>query len=162
MARRATGGDVLQKARADVASAVTATQLRAALAVTLPLVLGLSLAETGAAIGKTSAWVGRTRMRYIKGPRKEKPPEGRGGRRNCLLTLAEEKHFVEKAASIAQWHGGEIRQLCSVVGKHLGYEISRSAAYKMFHRNNGLEVLAEKRKKFAQEVDRQHAATTAS
>ena len=39
-------------------SAVTADQLRAALAVTLPLVLGLSLAQTAETIGKTPALVG--------------------------------------------------------------------------------------------------------
>ena len=51
MARPGTGGEHLEEARQAMATAKTAAELRSAQAVLLPLELGLSLADTGRAIG---------------------------------------------------------------------------------------------------------------
>lgn len=53
MARKAGGVDQLAEAREALRTAKTADELRAAQAVVLPLELGLSLAQTAKAIGRS-------------------------------------------------------------------------------------------------------------
>jgi hypothetical protein len=53
MARPASGKDQIEAARASLKNAKTADQLRAVQAVLLPLELGLSLAQTARAIGRS-------------------------------------------------------------------------------------------------------------
>jgi hypothetical protein len=156
MARRSTGHEVLQKAQGDVASAATADQLRAALAVTLPLVLGLSLAQTAEVIGKTPAWVGRTRMRYIKGPRKEKLPEKRGGRRHSAMSLEDERRYVELASTVHGWGSPTARLAEIVVSHRLGQPLSRSAIYKMFRRHSGYALVEQNRRLWQLKVEKEH------
>ena len=53
MSRPASGAEQLDLARAQVKSARSAAQLRAAQAVLLPLELGLSLEQTALAVGRS-------------------------------------------------------------------------------------------------------------
>lgn len=152
MTRPATGYEVLARAQADAKSAETADQLRAALAVTMPLVLGLSLAQTGEAIGKSAAWVGRTRMRYIKGPRKEKLPEKRGGRRHSLIRPDLEVQAVRLAAKRDRLGRRYIAELRKVLIEFLKKDVSRSTAFKMWHRNSGDTIKAEVDKLYWEEL----------
>lgn len=136
MGRQTTGKCSLAQAHLDAASAKTADQLRVALAVILPLEYGLTLIQTGEAIGKTSGWVARNRRRYINGPseRKNALPRQRGGRRNSLLSFAEEIYFVTEAVSRGKFWGSTEKQLQNLLKARLGRVIAISTAYKMVRR----------------------------
>jgi hypothetical protein len=89
--------EALERARRDVREAQSAAQLRAALAVVLPVDCGLSARETGVALGRQAAWVSRTRNQYMSGKAEFSGLEARGGRRNQLFTDAKEIDLVKEA-----------------------------------------------------------------
>ena len=68
-------------------------ELRAAQAVLLPL-LGLTLDQTGLAIGKDRYWVSRARNRSLRG---EPPPTTHGGRRRSIVPEREELDLLREA-----------------------------------------------------------------
>src|SRR5688500_8216171 len=110
MGRSPKGDEALPRARRALTQAKTASELRAAQAVALPLLLRLSLAETARAVGRSIAWVSRNRRQFMD----DKParvPKARGGRRRELLPEADESALimaacVRKAEVQLQWYRG--------------------------------------------------------
>lgn len=104
MSRTATGVELLQQAQNAVKQAKTIEDLRIAQAVLLPLEFGLSIKQTGLALGRSATWVSRSRCEFIKQSQRDDPPEkcveknGYGGRRNQILALEDELPFMEFVA----------------------------------------------------------------
>ncbi len=99
MARLATGLSVIEAARKQLIEAKTLEELRSAQAVIFPLDLGLSIEQTGAAIGIATSWSCRLRRRFIK--RMEQPdaagvmPAKAGsGQGRAYLKPEEERAFL--------------------------------------------------------------------
>lgn len=109
MARPPTGAEALERARAAVATARTVGELRAAQAVVLPLDFGLSLAQTARIVGRTPAWVSRIRRRFIVGASVFTSAPGRGGRRNALLSEADEVELVKRGVIDSNRTGNTVR-----------------------------------------------------
>lgn len=99
MTRSATGWEALARAREAIKTAETAEDLRKAQAVLLPLECGLSLSQAAQVVGRTAAWVARQRRLFIAegaGVKSAKAARPRGGRRNQLLSEAEEDSFMQQ------------------------------------------------------------------
>lgn len=74
----------------------SAIELRRALAVTLPMVHGLSIRETATVLGRSETWVAKERQSYIRQEPRPAQDASRGGRRNQLIPSAEEDAFMEE------------------------------------------------------------------
>jgi transposase len=73
-----------------------ARELRRALAVLLPSVHGLTIADTARVIGRTKASVSRLRAEFFRqAGQPERPRPQWGGRRREYMTLAQETAFLE-------------------------------------------------------------------
>lgn len=68
-------------------------ELRAAQSVLLPL-LGLTLDQTAAAVGKSKSWISRARNALLDG---KPPPSSHGGRRAAIVRADEEVHLLRQA-----------------------------------------------------------------
>jgi hypothetical protein len=133
--------------------AKTTVELRTAQAVLLPLVPGLSLAETAQAVGRSRGWVSIQRRRFIQGETQGnlKPKLTKGGRRNEILRKEDERSFVMEAcvskadaiSSYRGWSEGVNREelFASVAGylqrairAHRGKPVAMSTIYKLMNR----------------------------
>ena len=85
----------------------SAEELRAAQAVLLPL-LGYSLEDTAAVVGKSRHWVSRTRNSVLRG---ETAPARHGGRRRAILTETEEFLLVKAAIEQSDGWGPDKKSL---------------------------------------------------
>lgn len=153
MGRTPTGAEVVRKARRNVVMAKTTAELRTAQAVLLPLVLGLSLAETAQAVGRSRGWVSTQRRRYIQGESlgnlTNKP--SKGGRRNEILRKEDERSFVmeacvSKADAVSRYSGRSegvdprevfasvARYLQRAINEHRGKRVAMSTVYKLMNR----------------------------
>lgn len=102
MARQPTGDQgSLENAQQLMRTARTAEELRAAQAVMMPL-LGYSLDDTAAALGRSRHWVSRVRNRTLRG---EAPPGRHGGRRRAAMPQDEELNLVRAAIIKDAWYG---------------------------------------------------------
>ena len=97
MARKAGGVDQLAEAREALRTAKTAAELRAAQAVVLPLELGLSLAQTAKAIGRSVGATCTLRTRYCQVARHEReaPRPKRMLRNRANATLEREAQILD-------------------------------------------------------------------
>lgn len=153
MGRKPTGVEVVRKARRNVVMAKTTAELRIAQAVLLPLVLGLSLAETAQAVGRSRAWVSVQRRRFIQGEAQGnlKPKLTKGGRRNEILRKEDEHSFVmdacvSKADAISSFRGRSegvnheeifssvARYLNRALETHRNERVAMSTVYKLMNR----------------------------
>lgn len=147
MARPMRGREVLDDALLAIAAAKTIEQLRQAQAVALPLQYGMSLAQTGQAIGISPGWVCRLRNQFIRG---EIVDDGgssaRGGRRNENFTYGQEagllKPFLKEASIGGILVAGEIKPELEAA---LGREMGLSTLYKLLHRHNWRKLVPDKR-----------------
>src|ERR1035437_2784795 len=107
MARMAGGKDQLAMARAALRNAKTADELRAAQAVVLPLELGLTIAQTAIAIGRSVGVTCNMRTRYSRIARKEiEPPVSKTQLRNrARLSLDEESAMLDEILAQAAQDG---------------------------------------------------------
>jgi transposase len=144
MARKASGKDVLEAAKAQLAEAKTAEQLRQAQAVVFPLEFGLSLEQTAKAIGLSVGWACQLRTRFVR--------EGggvqsiRGGRRRENLTREDEVAFLAPFFEKAKVGGilivGEIKQ---ALDARLGRTVALASAYNLLHRHGWRKLAPDKR-----------------
>lgn len=147
MARTASGHEVLGQAKACLAKAKTAEELRQAQAVMLPLEFGLSLEQTAQAIGVSVGWACQLRTRFIRegGVRSADQP-ARGGRRRENLTREEERAFLapffEKAKAGGILVVGEIKR---ALDKRLGRRVALASAYNLLHRHGWRKLAPGKR-----------------
>ena len=142
MARPASGLNVLEQARKQIAQARTVDELRCAQAVVLPLDFGLSMQETGKILGLSKGWACQLRRRFIlmhsmqetvknpSQPRQEKV------RNNACMKSEEEVEFLAQFTEKAERAGilivSEIRQ---ALEKKLGHKTSRATTYNLLHRH---------------------------
>lgn len=147
MARKASGSEVVEQAKAGVAKAKTVEDLRQAQAVLLPLEFGLSLEQTAEAIGVSVGWACRLRTEFIRrGGVREGDRPSRGGRRRENMTKDEEqaflKPFFEKAAMGGILVVSEIHQALEA---RLGRKVALASAYNLLHRHDWRKLAPDKR-----------------
>lgn len=147
MARKPSGQEVLEQARADIAKARTVEELREAQAVLLPLEFGLSMEQTALAIGVSVGWACKLRTRFIRegGARTESRAK-RGGRRRQNMTIEEEEAFLtpffDKAATGGILVVGEIKKALEA---KLGRKVARASVYNLLHRHGWRKLAPDKK-----------------
>ena len=138
MARKAGGADQLASAQTLLRKAKTADELRAAQAVALPLELGLSLAQTAKAIGRSVGATCNLRTRYCKVARhkREAPRPKRALRNRANATLEREAQILDEVLEGAM-RGGVVvvAPLKEKIAEHLGKPVALSTIYRMLARN---------------------------
>lgn len=147
MGRRASGGELLEQAKACLAKAKTVEELRQAQAVVLPLEFGLSLEETAQAIGVSVGWACQLRTRFVRtGGLPDRGRAMRGGRRHENMTCDEEVAFLapffEKAKAGGILVVGEIKQ---ALDGRLGRKVALASAYNLLHRHDWRKLAPDKR-----------------
>ena len=138
MSRPASGAEQLDLARAQVKSARSAAQLRAAQAVLLPLELGLSLEQTALAVGRSVGATCRMRLSFCRVASGEQAPvRAKTALRNrAKATLAEEAAALDKVLHDAQQGGVVIiPRLKPQIEAALGKTMALSGVYRMLHRH---------------------------
>jgi len=138
MARTASGAEQLDIARAAIRTAKTADELRAAQAVVFPLELGLSIAQTAIAIGRSVGVTCNLRTRYSKIVRKEiAPPVSKKELRNrARLSLGEESAMLDEILAQATQGGVVIvPPLQEKFVEKLGKPVALSTIYRMLARH---------------------------
>jgi len=96
MSRPPSGSaDAVTRALETAKTTQSAAELRRALAVTLPVMHGLSLQETASLLGRSETWVAKERRSFIKDLPGATATNARGGRRNQLIPADEEDAFME-------------------------------------------------------------------
>ena len=94
MARRASGTEALERAKAVLHRARTVGELRQAQALILPLEYGHSLEETAAILGVSKGWACQLRRQFIQMPEgAEVKKRGRGGRGARISALPKKRNF---------------------------------------------------------------------
>lgn len=138
MARKASGADQLASARELLRTAKTADELRVAQAVLLPLELGLSLAQTATAIGRSVSATCKLRTRHCKVMRceREAPRARRTLRNRAHATLEREAQILDEVLAGAM-RGGVIvvPPLKDRIAERLGRSVALSTIYRMLARN---------------------------
>lgn len=138
MARIAGGKDQLAMAREALRKAKTADELRAAQAVVLPLELGLSIAQTAIAIGRSVGVTCTMRTRYSRIARQEAvPPVSKRQLRNrARLSLEEEGAMLDAVLEQATQGGVVIVPPLQVkFAEKLGKPVALSTIYRMLARH---------------------------
>lgn len=144
MARPATGNLALKEARELLKTAKTADELRAAQAVVLPLDLGLSIAQTAVAVGRTRGTVARLRSRFIAGEKDQKIPLKRGGVRRQIISLELAIKLAKEAINAQYrngWGGTFIDEFKILLEKHHGRPVGMSTVYRIYSRAVRAKVL---------------------
>ena len=153
MVRLAGGREFLEAAITQAANAQTIGELRMAQALLypeghkLPLKFGLSLDDTGIALGLSKSWTLRLRLRFGRIQSFDTPPRTRKGLRNraCMT-------FETEAALLAPYieqakQGGVIivPPLKAQIEAALGRPMARSTVYAMLHRHDWRKLASNKR-----------------
>ena len=135
MARTATGSEVLEQAQQALREAKTVEELRQAQAVVLPLLLGLSIEQTAAALGVSVGWACQLRRRFITAGhlvRRTRPAQGP----RAYLSRAEEESllepFIERARQGQIVVAAEIR---AALEQRLGKRTAPSTVYNLLRRH---------------------------
>jgi hypothetical protein len=138
MARRATGQEHVEAARALLRNAKTADELRTAQAVLLPLELGLSLEQTAAAIGRSRTATCLIRTRYCAVASGKRPParSKHALRNHAKASLAQEAKVLDEVLSEAG-EGGVlvIPRLKPLIESRLGKPLALSSVYRLLARH---------------------------
>lgn len=158
MSRLASGHDALSMARISVLNAKTASELRAAQAVLLPLEVGLTMEMTAIAVGRSRSWVAKARHKFIalNGYKPDKKQGIRGGRHREIVPEVDECRYVmhacaRRAYTLYLWNLGSVhaaeshRPLAKYLQEDLedmrGEPVALSTAYKMIERTARKEFL---------------------
>lgn len=146
MSRPASGEEVLEQAKACLARAKTAEQLRQAQAVVLPLKFGLTLEQTAQAIGVSVGWACRLRRRFVREGGEVTDRPARGGRRRQNMTREDEAAFLAPFLEQAKAGGvlvvSEIKQ---ALDARLGRKVALASAYNLLHRHGWRKLAPDKR-----------------
>lgn len=147
MARRASGVELLDEAKACLAKAKTVEELRQAQAVVFPLEFGLSLQQTAQAIGVSVGWACQLRTRFVHaGGASDSSRPRPGGRRRENMSREEEAAFLAPFLEKAKVGGilivGEIKQ---ALDARLGRKVALASAYNLLHRHGWRKLAPDKR-----------------
>lgn len=146
MARTATGQEVLSQCKALLNHSKTASELRCALSVVLPLAFNLSLKQTAEIIGRSMTCTSNMRNNFIKkqlrgADETPKPPK----RNRAKATLAREAEILDEVLSEAASGGIVIvPPLKPRVEALLGKSISLATLYNMLARHGWRKVAPDK------------------
>ena len=135
MARTATGSEVLEQAQQALREAKTVEELRQAQAVVLPLLLGLSIEQTAAALGVSVGWACQLRRRFITAGHLVRRTRPEQGPRAYLSRVEEEallEPFVERARQGQIVVAAEIR---AALEQRLGKRTAPSTVYNLLRRH---------------------------
>lgn len=141
MARLASGLSSVDAARKQLVEAKTLEELRSAQAVIFPLDLGLSMEQTGAAIGVSTSWACRLRRRCIKQMEQPDaagvtPAKAGSGQGRAYLKHQEEQDFllpfVEEASQAGILIVSKIRK---ALDKKLKRKTAIGTTYNLLHRH---------------------------
>ena len=139
MARKARGEKDLAWAREIVATARSVDELRHAQAILLPLELGLSLAQTALAIGRSISLTCKLRNRKRRERANEIPvkKQKRELRNRARTTLTREAALLDQVqASAASGGVVVVPRLKPAFEKALGRKIALSTLYRMLARHD--------------------------
>ena len=137
--------EVIARAQTQLLEASSIQAFRAAQAILLPALLGLSREQTAQAIGLSSSRIGSLQAgaRKLNGAPPDKKPHG--GRRRELMPLDEEKAFLEIWAQKAQTAGMVIvPPLHQALEEKLGRKVGTSPVYRMLERHGWRKVAPER------------------
>ena len=138
---------LVTKAQALVAQATDVGQLRAAQAVLLPALANMTLDQTATLLGIGRASVHRLQQRFREDLKAARPPQKPwGGRRRALMSLEEEKAFlepwVEQARSAGVWVVSPWR---AALAEKLGRKVTFSVVYRLLARHGWRKVAPDTR-----------------
>jgi transposase len=133
--------DLVRKATDAVASAESVAELRRAQAVLLPAVMGATLEQTAALLGISRASVPRLQARFRENVQAGRSRRRWGGRRRSLMTLDEEKEFLEPWAEQAKAGGILVVSVIrAALAQRLGRSVKPSVAYRLLERHGWRKV----------------------
>jgi transposase len=127
-----------------VAKAGSMEELRSAQAVLLPAVMNTTLTETAKLLGVGRATVARLRSKFRQSGKRTLSGDKQrnwGGRRNALLTWAEEEEFL--APWLEQARGGgvlAVSPLRAALAEKLGQPVKASVVYRLLARHGWRKV----------------------
>lgn len=137
MVRRASGMNVLDKAKDLLSRARTLDELRQAQAVILPLEYGLTLSQTAAVIGVSKGWACRIRTEFILADGEVVSKQPSGGRRRENMSRDEENEFLapfmEKVRCGDKLVVSEVRE---ALQERLGRAIALTSVYNLLRRHD--------------------------
>ncbi|MBT9589591.1 MAG: winged helix-turn-helix domain-containing protein [Thiobacillus sp.] len=147
MARPAGGSEYLDAAMTKAAFATTVDELRMAQALLLPLKFGLSLDDTGIALGISKSWTLRLRKRFGRIQSGEEQPKTRKGHRNrARMTFEAEAALLAPHIEQAKQGGVIIVPPLKVqIEAALGRPMALSTVYAMLHRHGWRKLAPDKR-----------------
>lgn len=143
MARTPSGAEHLAAARAQLAAARGADELRAAQAVLLPLELGLSLEQTALAIGRSVSATGVLRMRFCRIAAGElAPPRTKRMLRNrAHATLEEEARLLSRVCGRSRHAGADLAARVKLaMAAAYGRPVATSSVYRLLQRHGWSRV----------------------
>ena len=139
---------VISRATLAAQSATTVQELRLALSILLPALLGASNQQTAQAIGVGHATVSRLRAAFSEV--KSDPPTPAkytwGGRRNAWMSFEEEKEFL--APWLAKADQGMLvvaSPIREALAKRLGQPVKASVVYRLLERHDWRKVAPDTR-----------------
>jgi transposase len=147
MARKASGADQLEVAKELLKKAKTVEDLRAAQAIALPLMLGLSLEQTAMVIGRSVGATCTMRNRFVRvlsGERKATRSK-REMRNRAKASLAREAQILDEVLSEAKTGGVVIvPPLKPAIEAKLGQTLALSTVYQMLARHGWRKLVPDK------------------
>jgi transposase len=140
--------NVVSRATLAAQSATTVQQLRLALSILLPVILGATNQQTAQVIGVSHATVSRLRAAFseVKSDQPTAAKSTWGGRRNAWMSFEEEQKFLapwlEKANQGVLVVASPIRE---ALATHLGQPVKASVVYRMLERHDWRKVAPDTR-----------------
>jgi len=134
--------EVLELAKETVRRAKTADELRAAQAVVLPILFGISDHAVGQVLGRSRVSVVRMRKEF-KQLHAEKGVAARnwGGRRSGYMTVDQEREFLSRffnhGTQGSAVNAGEIKQAFEVL---VGHKVAKTTIYRMLDRHGWRKI----------------------
>jgi len=139
--------ELVVKARAVVAQAADAKELRAAQAILLPALAHTTLDQTAALLGVGRASVSRLQQRFREGIQPARSSRRGGGRRRAIMTLEAEKAFLAPWAEQARNAGVlVVSPLRAALAETLGRKkVAASVVYRLLARHGWRKVAPDTR-----------------
>jgi transposase len=137
--------EVLEKAKALLAGASGADELRMLQAVVFPLEYGMSALETASAIGRGATWASKARNSFIRSGGEIKKGQPRP-RNRAHLAKEEEACFLEPFIEEAKKGGVLIvSAIHAALEARLGRKVARATAYNLLHRHGWRKLAPDRR-----------------
>jgi transposase len=147
MARKSSGADQLEAAKALLKKAKTVEELRSAQAIVLPLALGLSMKQTAEAIGRSVGVTCTIRTRFSRVLRGEKKVtrSKRELRNRAKVSLEREAEILDEVLGLAATGGVVIvPPLKPAIEAKLGKKMALSTLYLMLSRHGWRKLAPDK------------------